>query len=223
MVYLDGHGYKDPSDARIGSLPEPGKYHVIVVDVDEQNPQKIKVMLQVVCNEGNPAGQAGRSLQETFTVSEKAMPRLIRFAMCVGLLGPNEQRDVDLRWARGRQLIVEVIREPWTTDDGKEKVSTKISGDGMWPIGHADVQDVPVDQETLKQQAPLPGGAPQPQAAPPAQGQFFPPQGQQPVQQPQAAGYAPTQQATQPYPPQGATSGYGNPPTQQQGDRYSSL
>ena len=202
-MQLNTQGINSADDVG-GNRPLPGRYHVIIQDVDEtfqKDAKSIIVDFEVLA--GTTPGQEGRRHREYFSVSEKAMPRLIRLAMVTQLIGPNEMREVAFSQARSRQLIIELGEDEY---QGKKR--TKMSFAGMWEIGHADVKDVPLNQEALQFQANQ-----TPQAAATSQPPTTPPQAQPPQAAP-ASAVPPQQPAPAPQPAapgqQGQNAGWGD-------------
>lgn len=138
--------------------PKPGRYHVAVKTVDdtfEKQPQNVVVLFEVL--NGTVPGQAGTSFSEYFFIEREnpqdwQIARLTRFAWACGLIGENEEKEVDFQAAAGCQLVVEVYEDEWRDKDGNEKKKIKITkkGGGMWPLGHKEVNDVPIDKDAAE-------------------------------------------------------------------------
>lgn len=131
---------------------KPGRYHVLITDAEEgteKDPDKVVVTFEAMT--GTVESCQGHRHVEKFATSEKATPRLVRLAMCVGLLKPGEQKSVDFVDAIGLNLVIEVEMgnefEARETDPatGKKKMMSlpQVTYGGMWRPDHADVKDVP--------------------------------------------------------------------------------
>lgn len=99
-------------------FPEPGSYHFILDHVIEENERgSFEAHLSILS--GTPDGQEGKSHREYFNLKPKAIPRLIQFAVALGLTTAEEIEalkaqgdDVDIDWERavreGRQCCGEL-------------------------------------------------------------------------------------------------------------------
>lgn len=194
--------------------PLPGRYHVVVKEVEEKsaadlgkNAKSDAYVVEFEVLAGTVPGQEGRTIQDKFFQSEKAMPRLQRFALCVGLLRPGEPaRMVYFEEAVGRHLVIEV-EEQKGSGENAGKTYSNVSYMGLWSTGNEEVADVPkyapIMQPQQMQQQPQ---QPQMTQQPPLQQQQY----QQPVQQPVQ------QQMPQQQMPQQAAVQYQQPVQQQQ-------
>ena len=206
MVVLGSEGVKTEDDVQGNVKPAPGRYHVSIDDVmflqwDEENRKnheveeadgmadKIRIKFSVLA--GTVPGQEGREIEDNFFLTDKAIARLQRLALCVGLLQPGEaQREVHFSQAAGRQLVIECEEHSYTPKNKSEPVKTvRIGFMGMWSLGNNAVSDVPKNQQAM-QMAPQGGAtqapAAQQQAAAPAQQPAQATARQQPAQQPAA-------------------------------------
>lgn len=134
-INLNASSVKSASELTLGGLPLPGRYHVMVTDCTEGD-SSVEAKFQILA--GTTPGQEGKQLTEWFHISDKAIKRLVRFAMCAGLIAPGEEKDVDFVGAVGAQLVIEVEEQEY---QGKKK--TRISADGLWPVDDAAVASVP--------------------------------------------------------------------------------
>jgi hypothetical protein len=169
MVSLDGQDVKSEDDIQGNTRPEEGRYHVVVKDVDESFEKFDKIIIEFEVLAGTTPGQEGRTLSEFFAVTEKAIPRLKRFALCVGLVKPGDpERDVSFLDAVGRDLVIEVVKKKGKDD----KEYSNVDYMGMWSTGNEAVADVPklalanqqaTQQTTQSQQARQQTAAEQPQ------------------------------------------------------------
>ncbi len=176
MVKIGSQNVKSEDDVQGDPKPVPGRYHAVVkgvqfmmkdsdgklVEVDEDMAEKIIFQFEALA--GTVPGQAGREIQEYFALTEKALPRLQRLALCVGLLSPGEaEKEIHFSQAIGRQLVIEVEENQYTNRNGQEVKSVRVGYMGLWSLGNAAVADVPKDAEATKLAV---GGAP---AEPPPQ------------------------------------------------------
>lgn len=132
-------------DLDSGGYPLPGKYHVVLENVEEKEKS---IVCKFVVLAGTTPGQEDKKITEFFPTSENAQPRLIRLAMSLGLLKPGEEKDVDFQKGVGGFLIVEAAENEYEKD-GQKKKNVRVPWMGMWPLGHKDVGDVPINQEEL--------------------------------------------------------------------------
>lgn len=176
MVKMGSQNVKSEDDIQGGDRPLPGRYHAAVKDVayfakgadgkqfevDESDSGAEKVVVNFEVLAGTVPGQAGKVITEYFAISEKALPRLQRLAICTGLLSPGEaEREVLFSQAVGRQLVIEVEDNHYTNAAGKEVKGVRVAYMGLWSLGNAAVADVPKDAEALQY-----AGAAKPQPAP---------------------------------------------------------
>jgi hypothetical protein len=125
--------------------PLPGRYHAVVKHVDETFEKFDKVIVDFEVLAGTVPDQQGRELSEFFSCTEKAIPRLQRLALCLGLLTPGEpDKDVEFTEAVGRDLVIEVEENNYTDKKtGKEVNGVRVGYLGMWSTGNEAVADVP--------------------------------------------------------------------------------
>lgn len=167
---------KDPSEmgkGGAGNQPEPGRYHVVVQDVDdsyEKNDTCIIVDLQVLA--GTVPGQEEKKTKEFLylpatNTPDWAVDRVSRFLWACGLLGEDEERDIQLQEAVACHLVVELGKDSYKDKHGKEKETVRLdwNAGGLWPIGHPDVQDVPLNQDAAKYRKQRGAAAPAQEAA----------------------------------------------------------
>lgn len=136
---------------------KPGRYHVFVSEVNEAptdrdgNPIEdrdgnAKCLIEFEALAGTDENCKGHRHNEFFATSEKSMPRLVRFAMCCGLLkGDQDDVEVDLTKAIGSQLIIE-LEEGNEYEDKRtkeKKRSVQVTYAGMWDLEHDEVESVP--------------------------------------------------------------------------------
>jgi hypothetical protein len=125
--------------------PLPGRYHVVVKHVDESFKKFDKVVVDFEVLAGTVPGMEGREITEFFACTEKAVPRLQRLALCLGVLRPGEaERDVEFSDAVGRDLVIEVEENKYTNKTtGKEVEGVRVGYLGMWSTNNAAVVVVP--------------------------------------------------------------------------------
>lgn len=135
-----------------GMSPKPGRYHVVVLDVvecEDKFPDKIIITFMVLA--GTSADQKYLVVREFFATSKKAIPRLQRLALSVGLIRPNApKQEVHFKNAVGRDLVIEVETNKWKDKtSGEEKTSMRVAFLGFWSTGNPEVSDVPKGQLLL--------------------------------------------------------------------------
>ena len=145
MVRVGAQNVKSEDDISGFQKPLPGRYHVVVKHVDETFEKFDKIVIDFEVLAGTTPGQEGREVTEFFACTEKAIPRLQRLALCLGLLRPGEaDRDVEFTDAVGRDLVIEVEENKYTNKTtGKEVEGVRVGYLGMWSTGNEAVADVP--------------------------------------------------------------------------------
>jgi hypothetical protein len=163
MVRIGAQQVKSEDDISGFQRPLPGRYHVVVKHVDETFEKFDKVVVDFEVLAGTVPDQQGRELPEFFACTEKAIPRLQRLALCVGLFQPGEpDRDVEFADAVGRDLVIEVEENNYKYKTGKEVNTVRVGFLGMWSTGNEAVADVPKANVNREQST----GAPSTTSAP---------------------------------------------------------
>jgi len=140
---MGAEGINSPDDLQRRG-PAPGRYHVMILDADESGARGNAVIVDFEVLAGTIPGQEGKTFQEWFSLSPKAMPRLQRLALVAQLLAPGApEQEVEFEAAVGRELVVELEENSYTTRNGDKRTSTRISWMGLWAPDHPDVADVP--------------------------------------------------------------------------------
>lgn len=155
MVTMGAEGVQSENDIEGQQRPLPGQYHVVVKDATEKSADERRNHDQVILDfevlMGTTPGQEGRTITEYFAVTEKAVCRLQKLALCLGLLKPGEEeRDVDFAAAAGRQLVIAIEENKYKTKDGQEKEGVRVGFLGFWSLDNKEVADVPKDAEAIK-------------------------------------------------------------------------
>ena len=187
MVELNATNAKSEDDIG-GGWPEPGRYHVGVLDADESLSESTSIIVEFQILAGNPDGQKGRTIKEYFALTAKAVPRLHRFLLSIGIKPAGE---IDMGITVGRQLVIEIEAGKYTDSAGNEKDSVSVSYMGFWSVTNQAVADVPKDKAMLAQLPAMVQASPAPAPQPPQGG---PQQAAPPVAAPTPA---PAQQARQ--------------------------
>jgi hypothetical protein len=144
MVTLGAQQIKSEDDISGFQRPLPGRYHVVVKHVDESFEKFDKVIVDFEILAGTVPNMEGRELNEFFACTDKAIPRLQRLALCLGLLKPGEpDKDVEFADAVGRDLVIEVEENNYKDKAGKEVNGVRVGYLGMWSTNNAAVADVP--------------------------------------------------------------------------------
>lgn len=178
-VSLSAKGVKSESDVAAGQKPVKGRYLAMIKAVDETMEKKDQVNVDFEVLAGNVPDQRGRILTEYFSVTEKALPRLTRLALCTGLLQPDQVADVSFTAGVGRVLFIEVEDHSYKNKDDKQVESVRVSFGGMWSVGNPDVADLHQVPEIAAMlnvlrgqqgQQPPPQSNPAPSTTPPASG-----------------------------------------------------
>ena len=144
MVRIGANNVKSEDDISGFQRPLPGRYHVVVKHVDESFEKFDKIVVDFEVLAGTVPDQQGRELPEFFACTDKAIPRLQRLALCVGLLQPGQpEADVEFTDAVGRDLVIEVEENNYKTKEGKEVNSVRVGYLGMWSTANEAVKGVP--------------------------------------------------------------------------------
>jgi hypothetical protein len=150
-VRLGAKDVRSEDDVQGTKLPKPGRYHVVVARVDESMEKGDKIIVTFEVLAGTLPGQEDSQITEWFSTTEKALPRLKRFALAVGILKPgDEEKEITFVDATNRDLVVEVEDHTYTNKDGVEKKSVRIPWVSFWSTDNAAVADVPKSEAALK-------------------------------------------------------------------------
>jgi hypothetical protein len=144
MVRMGAKDVKSEDDVSGFQRPLPGRYHVVVKHVDESFKKFDKIIVDFEVLAGTVPDMQGRELSEFFAVTDKAIPRLQRLALCLRLLQPGEpDRDVEFANGVGRDLVIEIEENNYKDKNGKEVNGVRVGYLGMWSTINATVADVP--------------------------------------------------------------------------------
>lgn len=150
MVSLGAKDIQSEDDISGGNRPLPGRYHLNVKEVDETMDKFDKVIVEFEVLAGTTPGQEGRTFQEYFALTEKAIPRLQRLAIVLGLIKPGDpETDVSFSVGIGRQLVGEVEENDYEKD-GQKKKGVRLGYLNYWSIGNKAVDDVPLNRDALQ-------------------------------------------------------------------------
>jgi hypothetical protein len=150
MVALGAKHVESEDDIQGNARPLPGRYHVVVKDVNETFEKFDKVIIEFEVLAGTTPGQEGRVVTEFFATSEKALSRLQRLAIVLGLLKPGEEeKEIEFSDAISTQLVIEVEENQYEKD-GKTIKTVRVAYLGMWSLNNKAVGDVPKDGEAAK-------------------------------------------------------------------------
>ena len=130
--------------------PAAGKYHVLIKNVDtDRKGVKDKIIIKYEVITGTMPGQEGKEKEEWYsTDTDMGRRQLTHIAMILGLIRPGEKKLIDFEKAIGEMVIIEFVLtegKPGTKNAGKKFLNVGKFGFGIWPIGHEDVKDIPVD------------------------------------------------------------------------------
>lgn len=149
-IDLDVQNVQTEKDFGQFNQPKPGRYHVIVKDVDEScQTYQNKVVIEFEVKAGTVSGQEGCTLREFFATSEKAKPRLKALAIILGLLKGGQKKEVNFVDGIGRQLVIDVEEHQYDDRENKKVDTVRVGFLGMYRPDDADVKDVPKDQGLL--------------------------------------------------------------------------
>lgn len=138
---LSAKGAKSENDIGTGK-PSKGRYLAMLKTIDETMEKKDQVIIDFEILAGNVPDQRGKLLTEYFHVTDKALPRLTRLALCVGLLNPDEEKEISFMPGVGRVLVIDVEDHSYTKDGSKEKTETvRVAYSGLYSLGNPDVAE----------------------------------------------------------------------------------
>lgn len=134
----------------LGNAPQvpPGKYHVLVTDVKEsgKDDKTPFILLKQRVLNGTDQHAVGMTIEDRVFLTAGAIKRVALVALRLGLISRADLgKNVRVDWskAKGRELIVEVDTEEYTTKDGAKRTKSKVTFGGVWDVQHPDAQDVP--------------------------------------------------------------------------------
>jgi hypothetical protein len=170
MVMLNAQNAQSEDDFGSSSRPVAAKYHMAILSCEEKGSKKkgtpgVEVEFQVVCDGLNPVGkrtegQTGKTITafmscigETDEKTKTCLTQLTRFAICSGVLSPGEEKEPDWSEANGRELIVEVEPQTFTTQNGQEREGVGVGFCKFWRINNKEVANIPKDATTPGMQA----------------------------------------------------------------------
>ncbi len=204
-ISLDASDVSNEADARNDKTPLPGKYHVVIREVDDSYEKVDKIIVRMEVGAGTTPKQEGLVHTEFFPVTANALPRLKLLAIVTGLLKPGQVSNVDFNQAVDRFLVI-VLEE--SADKNTGKLYTNITWDGMYSVDHADVLKVNKNQLWLnyvaqQKRQEQPAQQPTQQAATPVKQPAQQPTPQQPTteQPPATVPFDPPAEAATDFPP----------------------
>ena len=151
MVKMGATDVRSEDDVQGTKFPKPGRYHVVVQRVDESFEKSDKIIVTFAVLAGTLPGQEDSEITEWFSTNEKALPRVKRFALADCVLKPgDEEREVTFAAAKGRDLVVEVEENFYTTKGGVAKKGVRIPWVSFWSTQNPAVADVPKNEDALK-------------------------------------------------------------------------
>lgn len=155
MVKMGAKQVQSEDDIQGNARPLPGRYHAMIKHADDSFEKFDKVIVEFEVLAGTTPGQEGRTHTEFYSCTEKALPRLQRLALCIGLLQPGEEeKEVEFSEAEGKQLVIEVEENEYEKEDkeGNKKTQkgVRLSFLGMWSLHNKAVSDVPKNRDALK-------------------------------------------------------------------------
>ena len=138
-------------------FPEPGAYHFILDHVIEEN-EKGKFEAHLSILSGTTKGQEGRSHREYFHLKPKAIPRLIQFAVALGLTTAEDIEaaqaqgdDVEIDWDQavreGRQCCG--VLAHGKNQDGEKKEFVEL-GFKIFACDDKRAKSIPLDRNALQ-------------------------------------------------------------------------
>jgi hypothetical protein len=157
MPALSAKEVSSPNDLKGRQRPLPGKYHVAINHWDETCSKKNELVVGFVVLDGTTPGMVGREIQTSmlFEYDGKDLTdRIVRLALCCGLLQPGQECDEDLTHkANGKQLVIEVVEREYEdkkTGEKKKVVDLGNFGYATWAVDDQLVVDVQKNQNALR-------------------------------------------------------------------------
>jgi hypothetical protein len=156
MAKYGTHGV-DTSKFEGLDFPEPGSYHFILDHYVEENEHgSFEAHLSILG--GTPAGQEGKSHREYFNLKPKAIPRLIQFAVALGLITAEaieaaqaQGDDVEIDWDQavreGRQCCG--VLQHGKNQDGEKKEYLEL-GFRIFPCDDKRAKNIPLSRKALE-------------------------------------------------------------------------
>lgn len=137
---------------------EPGSYHFILDHVIEEN-ERGSFEAHLTILSGTPKGQEGKSHREYFSLKPKAIPRLIQFAVALGLTTAEaieaaqaQGDDVEIDWDQavreGRQCCG--VLSHGTNQAGEKKDFVEL-GFKIFPCNDKRAKSIPLDGKALEE------------------------------------------------------------------------
>jgi hypothetical protein len=150
---LNAENVKTEDDISGNSKPLPGRYHMVVNSAAEKGSKKkgipgLEIEFGVLA--GTVPGQDGKTMQlflsyigEDDAKTKKCLDRVVRLALCLGVLQPGQAKEVDWNEALGRELIVEVEEQEYTDKNGNQQKGSQVAYLGFWSLNNPAVADMP--------------------------------------------------------------------------------
>lgn len=142
-IIVDLSNFRDTTGARV----EPGRYRVVVEDVDVTTSNAGNPMVNLWLRIISPAEFNGSTLVDRLTLTEKAMFRVVNFLQALGMPTPRKRIQINPRKFIGHTLDVDV-------DDGdpyRGNIRSEVRGYIRVPKKRAEEQDT--DAEDLTDEA----------------------------------------------------------------------
>jgi len=166
---LSAKGAKSENDIGTGK-PSKGRHLAMIKTVNETMEKKDQVIIDFESLASSVPDQRGKVLTEYFAVSAKALPRLTRLALCVGLLNPDEEKDISFMPGVGRVLVIDVEDHKYKKEGDTEMTETvRLGFSGMYSLGNPDIAEFLKVPEVAAMIAQLRGGQPSQQQPTPTQ------------------------------------------------------
>jgi hypothetical protein len=161
---LNAQNTQSEDDISGKSRPVPGRYHAAVNHAEEKGSKKkgtpgLELEFQIVADgtaadgKSRTNGQAGKTIPLFLSYiggdddkTKTCLDRVMRLALCVGVLRPGEAKEPDWSEAIGRELVIEIEAQQY--DDAKTsqiKTGAQVAFLGFWSLGNKAVSDVPKD------------------------------------------------------------------------------
>jgi hypothetical protein len=162
-VSLDLTQVHDEQDLEGNAVLPPGRYHVAIREVFRRSDPSAHLLVKYEVLAGTNAAAVGAVSAEKLFLSDKAAKRVAILGHRLGLIDDKafgRRIDFDSSALLGRDLVVEIINEPYEGKDGEKRVASKWNFAGFWATTDPRVKDVPRGAVTARPATPTRPAAP---------------------------------------------------------------
>lgn len=152
----------DPDRLDGPDFPEPGSYHFEVIEIVEEDPRSGCMVAECKVLAGDKPDQEGKTHREYFSLSAKAMVKVIQFAVAIGLTSEEQLRAAkaagqspDLPFETegpGRQFCGKL-----TAEEYQGKTRNKLNFN-IWGLDDKRAKGIPLAKDQLRKPEPPAAG-----------------------------------------------------------------